>query len=296
MFKKFLVVIMFVGLGLIITGFVLIKGDFNNVVNSFTMDEDYEFKELVLEDDFDYLKIDLISHNINFKHSDDDKLKVEYYESENDKVNIKVEGNTLKLKSEYKKKYRFFNFRFKSPKVSNVDIYLPKNEYQNIDVELISGDLKINNFIFNEISIKTTSGDISLSKLNVNNKVVIDLVSGDFHVEDLNVTNDLNVETVSGYIKINTVSSKSISAKTVSGDIYVNDLITNSIKTETISGDIDLNINGNKDDFKAILNITSGTIRYGGIKLKSQTLNTDKDKSINADAVSGNITINFKND
>src|SRR5690606_35265397 len=107
-------------------------GDFMALEKVVTTDGNYEYKVFVDDSEFSNMDINLISHNIYFEKSEDENLKIEYYESERDKVEIKIENDTLKIKAKVIQDWRFFNFKFKTRKVSNIKIYLPKENFNDV--------------------------------------------------------------------------------------------------------------------------------------------------------------------
>ncbi|NMA50525.1 MAG: DUF4097 domain-containing protein [Mollicutes bacterium] len=124
-------------------------------------------------------------------------------------------------------------------KTTSGDVNIEKAD--NIDIETTSGDIKVNksdkaiiksvsgDVIFNNIlgsfNIKTTSGDITLGEIEINEDSFIDTVSGDVFIESNNNNNYIDYETVSGEKEINNsnrTSQFTIKIKTISGDISVN--------------------------------------------------------------------------
>lgn len=295
MIKKVFAVLFFIGIGLIVVGLVLTKGDFSNVVNAFTVAEDYVYVEKDSDVSINSVLVDLTSNNISFYKSQDDSIQVNFYESEYDKINMTVENGLLSIIGDYKNKFRFFNFRIKPREYKKVDIYLPNSFAGEIDVNLTSGQLNIEDFNFQKIDIDLTSGDIKLKNINVYTDLKVILTSGNANLDNVNVTNDATFNFTSGSLTINKMLANKIDADLTSGSGRLNDVTANHIIGELTSGDLDISIIGLKDDYTADLDVTSGSILLDGMKISSQKFNLGKAKTLTVDVTSGDINIEFKN-
>lgn len=314
MFKKIIISIGVIGLILVIIGLVLTKGDFGKLKAAFVSDEDYEYVEKTGSDLINDVDVDVDDNHVTFYKSEDESYKLEYYESEYDKIIVNVIEGRLIVRNEEKHKIRFFNWKIKSHKVSQIAIYLPQSFTGKIKTDITSGKLNISNFTLSNLEVKITSGDSAIDNLIVNGNVDIELTSGKTTINKITCY-DLTVDGTSGKINLNnSLINNRAKLKVTSGDINVNDsefikleakvtsgeinlvkIKSNDIITNITSGEINIQIVGNKDEYKTILDINSGKIYYDNIKVLSQIFNPNGAKYLEAKGSSGKIIINFIN-
>jgi Toastrack DUF4097 len=88
-----------------------------------------------------------------------------------------------------------------------------------LDVNGVSGDVRVRGEIAEDATIKTVSGDIELER----------------------VDGDLSVQTVSGDVRVRSVAG-SADTKSVSGDIRLESLAAGDVRFSSVSGDIEIGI------------------------------------------------------
>ncbi|HHU56489.1 MAG TPA: DUF4097 domain-containing protein [Acholeplasmataceae bacterium] len=311
MFKKLIIAFACVGLILMISGFILIKGNLKSIVDAFASDEDYELITKTGSEKIDEVYLDLSDRNVTFYHSEDESYKVTFYESEKDKINFSIDNGKLTMKN-VKRKFNFFNFNNKSNNVRTVDIYLPISFQGKMQLDLTSGKLNLDSFNIFSLEIDITSGNININNVEVESDVKIELTSGKANIDSL-MTNNFdfdgtsgkvtimnsefknkgNVEMTSGNIDIIDSSIPTIVARSTSGNIDFQNIVSNHIDIDITSGNADLTILGNVTDYKIEIDVTSGNVLYQGLKIKGQTINPNGIKSIKIELTTGNGTIEF---
>lgn len=171
-------------------------------------------------------------------------------------LNIKTVSGEIELNS--------FELNIKNliVKSTSGDISLDSNIKANkIETSTISGDISVNSFISENIKIKTTSGDINVD--NIDSKVLaVSTISGQISLG--NITGELSLKTTSGDItvsKLLILDNSEISS--LSGEIRVKMDNKNNcnIDTDSMSGDEDVNTNkyGNSK-YELKIKTTSGDI------------------------------------
>lgn len=250
----------------ILTGILIlfINKDFNfNTKSSLIYDNN-------IEEEFN--KIDIISKSLDFKFikSNDDTTNIKFYDNKNNKVNVKVENNTLKIESDNKNTC-FFCITTKREAI----ITLPEKEYDLL-INTTSGDIK-SDIDFNKVNIISTSGDIEFNKIK---EASIKVISGDIIIEELN---SLTIESTSGDVEINKINEQ-LSINTTSGDINIKELsLTKDSNIKVTSGDILIYSKSNDIYYNA--KATSGDI-----KITNNNRHANTELTINAK--SGDITVN----
>jgi DUF4097 and DUF4098 domain-containing protein YvlB len=136
-----------------------------------------------------------------------------------------------------------------------VEVYLPKSYTKNLKVKVSSGKIEGGKiYTHSEISLETSSGDISVNAITANN-VKLKASSGNIIFDKIN--GNVSAETSSGNITIGQVNGN-LTASASSG----------SIKGDTVNGNVNIHIR-------------SGDIIFGNI-----------DGDITAESSSGNIELN----
>ena len=276
-----------------------------NPANQVTKNIDLSDKE------FSNFEIDLSTSNLEFKVSDDASKKVVLKQSEKVYHTVETKDNTLKIQSVDTRKWyeKWFDFTLANMKVT---IFLPETNYNelkidsatgNIDIasdftftnsnielstgnisykadvtnkayfKASTGDVKISDMHAKEIEVKTSTGNIYLDKVNVDESIDINCSTG--HVETNAVRGkNLNVKTSTGWMKLSdTILEEKITLKASTGDIKFDKSDAETLDVETGTGDIRGTILTNKIIFAE----TSGRRDYprletgGRFDIKSDT-------------------------
>lgn len=296
MFKKFIVFLLFVGLAGVSVGVILSKGDFNEIKATLKGRFVYEYEYIKTEGEevISDVKIDLVNNNISLFYSVDETYSIDYYNTEKDAINVSIVDGKLIVKGIYKRLFNLFDYHYKTEAQKKVNIYLPASYSGNIKIDLTAGSLNIKNFNLENLNIDSTSGVINITESNFNN-INIDLTSGYTSLKKVNANNSI-MNATSGKIIIENSKIDNLSIDLTSGKIDIVSLKANVIKTVVTSGETDLNIIGNVNDYKAVLESLVGKIHYDGNKYNDITINPNGAKLIEASCTSGNIIINFINE
>ena len=113
----------------------------------------------------------------------------------------------------------------------NIDI----EKGENLKVESTSGDIKIN--YVEDLTLNATSGNVVIEEIE--NQVNASTTSGDITINKLDIKEDSSLSATSGNIKVKLANKLFIDATTNSGNINIDNSNTNPIlKINTTSGDI----------------------------------------------------------
>lgn len=261
--KKNALIIAFIliALGIVITFAVLTMVHFDPQKLNHSQFEENTYS---VEEPFQNIQINEIAHNITFTFSENGKSEVTCTESEKIKTTVLVENNTLKIERNDTRRWyeKIGLFWCYNPKII---VSLPSNEYQNLIIETVSGNITISeSFRFQEVSLKSTSGNIHYSSI-VANKLDVKSTSGkvSLNLQD-NLLDSLNVETTSGKITLSNVKSLNANIHSTSGNVLGNNIQTNNIYIKTTSGNIKVDeMNANISNIKT----TSGKINLNNINV-----------------------------
>ncbi len=223
--------------------------------------------------------VESISADVNLWIDDNlDSIKVIYNTDENGYLEVKENNNTTSIVEKVENNFFKIDFENGDPTIS---IYIPSSYYNDIDIKTISGNVEtFNNLKLPKLSIKSTSGDISLMDTKIENTVNIETISGT--IESQNITSnkinldlksgnlesyylkasDIDISGISGNINIDTIDTDTFNIKSTSSDI---DIYNTSVKRRaainTVSGDLDLMANETKDNYQFKIKTISGDIK-----------------------------------
>ncbi len=257
---------------------------------------EYTEKTYKIDQRFNDISVSAGMYDIELRLSETGKSYVDCLESDDVKISVEVENNTLKI-------YEKIIATLIKPVIFNTEspyavIYLSEKEYKNLEIKTSSGDIECleNDLYFVNGELSASSGDIEFSA-NVSEELTAETFSGNIEFKDKKaafgnaslsatsgniqllsaVKNNLLADTSSGDIEIDNSSPRTAEISATSGDIQLKNVIAESkLSAETSSGNITLK----KCDSKEIeLESTSGDI--DGTLLS--------DKLFEADSSSGNI-------
>lgn len=312
MFKKLIIFVLVLGLVSIVTGFVLSNGDFENLKITLVYGNDFEYEHISKTglEQLDKVTIDLDNNFINIYYSENEEYKIDYFNAEEDYINVTYNMGELKVYGREKYRFRLFNFWNKDNEYKPVNLYLPISFNKEVSVKIKSGKFETQNLNINKLNLEMTSGLIDI-KNSVFNDLDIDLTSGKSILNNI-VSNKLNTELTSGSIvynnldinignitatsgQVNIIDSKIQTLKTThtSGEVNIINLNTNGLNSNLTSGEINITLLGNETEFNTILDVTSGNIYYKNVKYKNKFSSLGGEKNLNVTCTTGSITINF---
>lgn len=208
-----------------------------------------------ISEDFTDISITLDTDDIFFTPSPDGTKKVVCLENKNLEHTVTVEGGTLKIGLEDKRKWYNYIFNFGE---TSLTVYLPENEYaslsidsdtsdvsipnnfkfRRIDVELSTGNLRCYASTVGDVRIKTSTGRISLADASFSS-LLLKASTGDINISDVKC-GDINASVSTGEIKLTNVSCNSLTADADTGEVELRNVIASgafSILTDT--GDVE---------------------------------------------------------
>ncbi|MCH4889138.1 DUF4097 domain-containing protein [Acidaminobacter sp. JC074] len=221
----------------------------------FAVDKSIEVKEK----DVDALLFGTVSGDIEIVYENRKTVLIHYYGFFSDKD--KEPEYKISEKGDVKFEVTWNNLR--GPHHTEMMVYLPNDMDVSMTGDSVSGDIRSDKLLSEELKMNTVSGDIKLATVMAE-KVTFESVSGKIHIEEL--------------------EGEDLKAETVSGDVTIySDLET--CRIDTTSGDINLEVKEQKGD----LNIDTVS---GDVSLASKKYNA----SIDLDSVSGDIQVQVNMD
>lgn len=248
----------------------------------------------------DEIEVNWIGGNVLIKYSEDATISFkETFDNKDENSNYLmrylVKNNKLTIQFCKPKWY----IKKKIRDCKNLEIYLPKKSYHEIDVSSVSADIdyqgsKDNNCTY--VKLESVSGNIYIADVKSNKEIEIDSVSGALNFEKVE-TNQLEVDTVSSKInisgKINHIELDSVSSDV---DLMMYEA-PETIHCDTVSGMVRLILPEN-EGFSAVLDSVSGNIssNFEVTYTKKQIVYKNARFIYKFNSVSGDVSINKQND
>lgn len=225
-----------VGVGLIVSGIGLysLGFDFRELETYKLKTSEYAFDEEITSLDLDMQTADLI-----LLPAQDNKTKVVCAEKENQPHTVLVQDGTLKISAEDNRKwYDYIGFYFRE---QTVTVYLPKNEYAKLTVEMNTGDISVaKDFSFGQVKITVDTGDVVWSA-GVGESLAIETDTGDIEVRSISSEAVMELESDTGDMDIFDITCKTLKMKTDTGDLELDKItVTESAGIQATTGDLEL--------------------------------------------------------
>lgn len=219
--KKSIKIWLIAATSLLLIGCIIFVGVMINLNWDFTKlsTVKYETNNYEFNDEFKNIIIAIDTADIVFVPTDNTVTKIVCFEESNSTHSVKIQNGSLVIEqTDTRKWYEHIGINFSSPQIT---VYLPKREYENISIKTSTGDIKLSGISADSIELGVSTGDISLT--------------------DSNVSNDLKVKVTTGNAKISNVACKNIFSDGDTGDITLNWVIaTDKFSVTRDTGDINL--------------------------------------------------------
>ncbi len=174
--------------------------------------------------------------DIDFLPSDDGKIKVVCYEKENMKHTVSALDGILKIEVVDTRKWYEHISWYSSPKIT---VYLPEGEYSSLFIDEGTGDIDVaNNFKFESVDIKASTGDVEL--YSSAESVKIKTSTGNIRVENI-TANSLDLSVSTGRVTVlGAVCEGDLKIKVSTGKSYLTDTKCKNLTSNGNTGDITL--------------------------------------------------------
>ncbi|MBE5756942.1 MAG: DUF4097 domain-containing protein [Clostridiales bacterium] len=227
-----------IGASLIILGGIIFVGfmAYNNWNFSKLWENKYQDKTEEITVDFSDILVTTDTSDITFVKSENGKTEIFLREKKNKPHNVKVENGTLKIELCDERAWYEKIFDFGSAKIK---ISLPNDIYQNLNVKSSTGDVALSKELtFNDISIIGKTGDVNLSSSALG-KITINLSTGDIDVKNT-TCEDVELTLSTGDVEISSLTAKNLNVSLSTGDVDIDNAFLESLTLKTTTGDVEL--------------------------------------------------------
>lgn len=215
----------------------------------------FEINTYEVNEDFDNIFVNVETAAVTFAPSDEGVCKVECVEDIKVKHSVKIQDDTLMITvNDSRKWYEYIGINFRTPKVT---VYLPKDAYDSLSVETVTGNIEIpDTFGFESVTVvgttsnivcraqilegiqaRTTTGNITVGSSGTET-IKLSATTGDITVKDIDCKK-LTAESSTGRIKLQAVIAKeSISAENTTGGVRLEGCDADDITVHTSTGNV----------------------------------------------------------
>lgn len=186
------------------------------------------------------LLIDWSAGNVTLLKSDSDQLRVVQKAQkgidEKQLFVVKEKGNKVEIiEKAYEKEHVTIGWNsMKNWWASDLEIYLPEEQFREISTSLIEGEFQAQGLKTGDLSVDTVSGDVIVS--GSLDELSVESVSGNVLVDGLSAQRSLKVDSISGNLSGEKVSADEVELDSTSGNLNLTGEI-GSLSMDTISGD-----------------------------------------------------------
>ena len=179
------------------------------------------------------IDISVQSYDVKIMSCEGDCGRLEYDRNEDEGLDVEIKGSKLSIEQNVSLGIidTFFAKIFHNGSGTfngHLDIWLPKEEIDDLEISTVSGDLEICDLCADEVEINTVSGDLKLSRMQVE-EADLNVVSGDVSMDHVLIEDELEIDSVSGDVDARNISCPKISVSTVSGDA---DLLIDGVRSD----------------------------------------------------------------
>ncbi|MGN0317507.1 MAG: DUF4097 family beta strand repeat-containing protein [Lachnospira sp.] len=286
--------------GIILVGIGLVSGGNKRVVITKKGIEVSEKKDFNYEtdhvSDIEDIKISLSNAELEIKASEDDSFYVVFeMEGIYNEPEIVINNKTISIYE--KEEGLMFNFDFNLFNLNKrkITVYIPDEEELNeIAVDTDNGmitsksRLSVRNIIFN-----SDNGAISMENVICTNKAEIESCNGAIKIQG-EFSGDTKIKVNNGAVKLTGKYSDNLYVKSDNGKVSFSGELKGESVFRTSNGAVEINVEGEKKDYKISAEADNGSVRIDGKKVSNEYFqDADKDNSIDAKTNNGSVSISF---
>lgn len=207
--------------------------DFTKLSTAKLESNTYEIKEA-----FSSISIDVNTTEIEFVLTDGEECRIECYEFEKEKHTATVQNGTLVIGTINNRKwYDYIGIFLGSPKMT---VYLPEDQFASLSIDTDTGDILIPaDFSFDNLKIEGDTADVECLA-SVSKNIEIELDTGCINLDNI-PAGKIDLSTSTGKIQLNSVTADgNIEIETDTGSVKLTDVTCTDFTAEGDTGTITL--------------------------------------------------------
>ena len=189
-----------------------------NIPNIYHINSQKTENQTKIDDDITSIEIDLINGSLDIERAQESHIMVDekvYFKNKEDQVN-----DYLNIEVVEDKLIVSVNENYKSLDASaNVKLYLGKNIYDSLDINIVNGQVELCDVDFKENNIESTNARFTI----INSAGNIDLKNTNGKIEIRNTNGNLEVSNVNGSVYLSNISGENANVDLVNGSIRIED-------------------------------------------------------------------------
>jgi len=214
---------------------------------------------------------------------------------------VREDGNRLVIDTrsyEGGTRIDIFNFGFGvSTARREIELRIPLEQVDYVTIVNSAGSVRIEGVSVDSLSVRSTSGSVRLDDLQAQTLEVTGS-SGSIRANNIAFANG-TIRTTSGSLTMNDARWDNLNANITSGSIRIagasiSDGATDgSTDLRSVSGSVNLEVRGNRNDFRYSLSATSGSVRVDGGRFDRRAVGGGGAHPITINTTSGSIRLDF---
>lgn len=225
--------LIFLGITVVIVGFSMSGFD----IKKLTTDPEVT-NYVTIDQDFDSIRVDATTADLKILPSTDGKCKIDLVERKNLYFMPSVENGTLTVNEvDDRKWYEHIGISWGN---MSITLYLPKEQYNSLTVELTTGKAEIDSaFEFCKVDVKATTGSVKC-EAKVTESLAIKCTTGLIYVSGAEV-DTLSLKASTGAIELCKSTCRTLEVEATTGSIKLSEVSgTGDFDVEATTGKISL--------------------------------------------------------
>lgn len=237
----------------------------------------FETKTHILDQDFSRIAITTDTADIRICMSEDGQSKLVVTEQEKLNHRVQMENGMLTVTMEDARKW-YEHISLFSFGESGITLYLPKTDYESLQVDISTGDVTVEEKLFiGDVYITTTTGDIRLEDLTADT-IKLELSTGDITVASVTCHKDVQIDSTTGDVYLYDLQCENLITTGTTSDLTIKEGTAKAMVIRRSTGDVYFQ---NADAGEISVEITTGDV--------SGSLRTDK--IFNVQTTTGDVNV-----
>lgn len=287
------------GLGVVITGVVfsvvglaLAGACAKAAYDDFKDNSNYVQGEFKLNDS-KKITIEASEGTLNLHHSTTSESYVKYNVLEYCKVKYDEEENKIELRRKWR--WGLVLFTWYKENKSTVDVYLTDDDYDAY-LELNAGKFNVDSdFNFNTLTIDVSAGEFNFNgDINVKDDAYFKISAGDLNLNgSVKVEDEAKLKVSAGDMEVKYLEANKVTSNVSAGDMTITKVKSDDIYFKISAGDINMNILGDKADYKIKIEESAGSCYINDKSTKGDYEKEEGTKNLEGHLSAGSAKINF---
>ncbi len=244
-----------IGFALIIVGFAFADFDMSVLDCTAMINNTYIVNDPVVNVD-----IDKTDSDVRIALSEDGTCKIVCRERMKVPHKVTVEDGTLKVvQIDNRKWYDHIGIFWEMPEMT---VYLPKAEYDTLHVDCSVGNVMLDDgSLFQNVNLNLDTGDLKLDNLNLKN-LTLSGSTGNIRLNSATIEEKLEITKSTGKIELSNIQCQSLTVKSTTGKHILKNVVTSGdVKLETTTGNVSLeNVDGASISIQTTTGNVTGTV------------------------------------